>query len=91
MRVDDNLFWSVAESAHFRKKFGNRHPLLRDNGGVEFYNVTNLTQLMDVAAKIASHGATDAKNAALMSGRVLLLSDWLEQVEYINQHPIALV
>lgn len=87
MPLDDKEFWAIVDGPEFQRRWrGRAHPLLRDNGGVDFYNVDSLTERLERAEH---HRATQPKGGLSGWSRdryPSVLRDWLKQVEWIAKH-----
>ena len=88
--LSDAQFWAVVNSQRFQKKFRGQHPLLPDNGGVDFYNVQSLKVRID-HAKDRLAAASDPKNRALSQRFLNTLNSWLLQVQWVNDNPLYVV
>ena len=85
--MDDQSLWEIADSPEFQRRWrGRAHPLLRANGGVDFYNIESLTQRLRHAEQQL---ATQPKWG--LSGRSRghypsVLRDWMRQIEWISTY-----
>jgi hypothetical protein len=85
--VDNQQFWAVANSAAFRRRFRGEHPLLPDNGGVEFYNSECLAAgVADLEQRLRA--ATDPKNRYLLTNFLATRRSWLRQTQWVEEHPL---
>jgi hypothetical protein len=83
---DDTTFWDIADSPAFRRKWaGKVHPLIRQNGGVDFYNTRNLTQKLARAESAKVQLPQCGLSGFARQHSPAVLRDWLRQVEWIER------
>lgn len=79
-------FWSIVDRAEFVTKFckSGHHPLIRENGGYEFYNQTNLQRRIDITLQKLEE-AKDPKNSWLLTNSLRTYRSWLVQACWIER------
>jgi hypothetical protein len=81
--LDDEDFFRALDSEAYRRRFGGHcHPILKENGGLDFHNPETLGRRLD-ELKQALAVSRPGRNRWFYSNVIRVTESWLQQSRWI--------
>lgn len=83
--LDDDAFWAIMNSPAYQSRWrGRAHPLLPQNGGVDFYNIEFLSKRLEQAVHAKATQPKHGLSGYSRQHQPEIYRDWILQVRWIE-------